>query len=307
MLSILCSGQGNQPADVFARLRTDPAANEVLNRAVRERWVSEDIAAWLTADVPDETAFHLNHFSQPLLCLYQQAVWAALSPHLGRVSLFTGLSLGELSAAACAGALDTPRLLRVAARRAKLMDAAAPPGCLVAVIGLDRESIESLCAATGAAIAIQFDLDHWTLGCLAADRDALVEAARTRGASRVVPLKVTIASHTHWMGPAVAPFHACLHEANLTRTRVPILAGTTAQRLWAPASLIESLCAQLHTTIRWDLCIDAALTGGIRTLLELGPGTTLSRTLIARDPTIAARSVDEFSSLAGAAAWASRH
>src|SRR5262245_16271690 len=119
MLCVLCPGQGSQHAGMFARLRADPAVAAVLDRALRERWVADDIGAWLAAPSPDEAVLHTDHFAQPLLCLYQQAVWAAVSPQLGRVSLFAGLSLGELSAAACAGALDTPSLVRVAARRAE--------------------------------------------------------------------------------------------------------------------------------------------------------------------------------------------
>src|SRR5262245_56624819 len=114
MLCILCPGQRSQQAGMFAELRADPVAAAMLDRAVQEKWVADDVAAWLAAPSPDEAVLHIDHFAQPLLCLYQRAVWAAVSPHLGRVSLFAGLSLGELSAAGCAGALDTPGLLRVA-------------------------------------------------------------------------------------------------------------------------------------------------------------------------------------------------
>lgn len=306
MLCILCSGQGDQRAGMFARLRADPVAAAILEQAVRDRWVGDEVATWLGGPNSDENLLHADRITQPLLTLYQLAVWAAVSPRLGRVSLFAGLSLGELSAAACAGALDTRTLLHVAARRAELMQSAAPPGALVAVLGLRDDAITALCTETGAAVAIQFGPAHWTLGCLAPDRDRLVQAALGRGATRVVPLAVAVASHTPWMRPAADPFRACLEAAKIARPRAPILSGTSAQRLWSPALLIKSLCDQLHTPIRWDLCIEAALSSGIRTFLELGPGSTLVRTFLAHDSTLAARSVDEFSSLAEAAEWAKR-
>ncbi len=306
MLCILCSGQGDQQAGMFARLRRDPAAAEVLDRAVRDKWLADDVAAWLAAPPPDDAALHIDRYAQPLVCLYQQAAWAAVAPRIGPVSLFAGLSVGELSAAACAGMLDTPGVLRVAARRAELMDTVAPPGGLVAVRGLDRDAIDALCNDRQAAIAIQFAADHWTLGCLAPQCAVLVAAARERGATLAVALDVTIASHTPWMSPAAPPLRACLESVKLMRPRVPLLAGTTAQRILAPAMFIGAVCDQLHTTIRWDLCIEAALSCGTRTFLELGPGSTLARTILARDPTIAARSIDEFSSLSDAAIWAVR-
>jgi [acyl-carrier-protein] S-malonyltransferase len=307
MLCILCPGQGSQQAGMFARLRRDPVAAALLDRAIREKWVTDDVAAWLTAPAADEALLHIDHFAQPLLCLHQQAIWAAVSPHVGRVSLFAGLSLGELSAAACAGALDTRSVLGVAARRAELMDAAAPPGCLVVVLGLDRDAIAALCGETESVIAIQSGPDHCTLGCLALRRDALIQAALVRGASRVIPLAVTVASHTPWMQPAAEPFRACLQAAHLTRPHAPILAGTTGRRVWSPDVLVSSLCDQLHTTLRWDLCIEAALSSGVRTYLELGPGSVLSHAILTHDPTIAARSVDEFSNVSEAATWAGRN
>jgi [acyl-carrier-protein] S-malonyltransferase len=306
MLAILCSGQGNQRADMFALLRRDPVAAALLDRAVAERWLEEVVAAWLMATSPEPENLHVDRFTQPLLCLYQQAVWAAVAGRIGRVDLFAGLSLGELSAAACAGAMDAPTVLRLASRRAKAMDDASPSGGLIAVLGLDQDAIASLCQETNAAVAIRTGPTHWTLGCLARSRDAVVHGAQARGASRVVPLAVGVPSHTHWLKSAAGPFRAELEATPLERMRAPLLAGVSGQRIWSPGQLIDGLCNQLHTTVRWDLCIDSLLSSGIRVALELGPGYTLAHTLLDRDPTIAARSIHEFSTLADAAAWAIR-
>ncbi|MFO0823940.1 MAG: acyltransferase domain-containing protein [Gemmataceae bacterium] len=306
MLCILCSGQGDQHPDLFARLRANSDAAWVLETAIREQWIDQTVADWLTAESPDSTLLHTDRFAQPLLALYQQAVWTAIKSHLPRVSLFAGLSLGELCAAGCAGAMGSADVVRVAGRRAEFMDAASPPGRLVSVLGLGSGAIAELCAETGAAAAIQTAADHWTLGCLAAQVEGVVQAAQSRGASLVKALGVTVASHTHWMEPAVEPFRVALMSAGLQRPQSPILSGTTSQRLWTPEQIMSSLCAQLHTQLRWDVCIEAALSSGIRRFLELGPGATLSHTILGRDPTVAARSVQEFGSLTEAASWASQ-
>lgn len=305
MLCILCSGQGEQQADLFARVWDDAGA-AVLATAVRERWMADDVTAWLQAKTPDPALLHLDRFAQPLLCLYQQAVWATLAPRLGRVSLFAGLSLGQLSAVSCAGALTAADVVGLASQRAELMDAVAPPGRLIAVLGLDADAVAAVCAATGAAVAIQTGSTHWTLGCLAGACDAVVQAALAHGASLARPLGVSVASHTHWLTPAAEPFRSALEAANFQRSHAPVLAGRTGQRLWTPAQMIPELCAELHESLRWDLCVEAALTSGVRTFLELGPGTTLVRTILARDSSVAARSVVEFDTLEAAAAWASQ-
>ena len=101
MLAILCSGQGNQRADLFAFPRRDPLAAALLDRAVAERWLEDDVAAWVVAASPDEDKLRIDRFTQPLLCLYQQAVWSAVAGRVGRVDLFAGLSLGSERDSVC--------------------------------------------------------------------------------------------------------------------------------------------------------------------------------------------------------------
>ena len=66
---------------------------------------------------------------------------------------------------------------------------------------------------------------------------------------------------------------------------------------------ITTLAGQLATTLDWRACMQAAVEMGARVFLELGPGKALTRMLLDADPTLAARSVDEFRSLEGAVDW----
>ncbi|MGB8667201.1 MAG: hypothetical protein WCD24_20990, partial [Serratia inhibens] len=63
----------------------------------------------------------------------------------------------------------------------------------------------------------------------------------------------------------------------------------------------------LSSTINWQACLKTALEMGCRAFLELGPGAALTRMLRDLSSDVAARSVDEFRSLDGVAAWVMKH
>ncbi len=91
-----------------------------------------------------------------------------------------GLSLGEYSALASAGALDLADAFRLVSARGRLMDSAARrrPGSMSAVLGLTRDKVESICASLCAsAQARELGLVD-ELGGL---EDALAAAGRMAG------------------------------------------------------------------------------------------------------------------------------
>ena len=89
-------------------------------------------------------------------------------------------------------------------------------------------------------------------------------------------------------------------------TDIPVLAGINAEKVTEPATIRSSLLAQLTQTIHWHACMDALAESGISYVLELGPGSALSRMLQARYPQIACRSIADFRSLEGVVHWIQR-
>ncbi|MFO1357522.1 MAG: ACP S-malonyltransferase, partial [Plasticicumulans sp.] len=69
---------------------------------------------------------------------------------------------------------------------------------------------------------------------------------------------------------------------------------------------LRTLPAQIAQTVDWAACTDALVERGCTVLLELGPGSGLSRMARDRHPELAARSVADFRSLDGAAGWVAR-
>ncbi len=298
-LAVLCPGQGGQHAGMFTRLRGHAAAEQVLECLA-------DVLGAGWAELPnDPQALFLNRHAQPLLCVAQYACWQALGDVLHEAVAVAGYSAGEVTAHACAGLLDAPALASVAHGRAALMDRLARPGGLLAVRGLRRGDIEQACARHGASVAIVNGEDAFVVGAALPALHALADQVQQAGA-QVTPLKVGVPSHTPLLRDAVAPFAELLHGTLRGALQKTVIAGIDADRVANTAAAIETLSRQLAQTIEWARCMDTLYERGCRVFIELGPGSALSRLIVARHADVRARSIDDFQTLAGARAWLAR-
>lgn len=297
-LGILCPGQGDQTPGMFDILAADRAATEMLS-------VAGEIMGMA---LPAITAHHLpiNAIAQPVLCAVQLAAWAALRDRLPEPRVFAGYSVGELAAYGCAGALDPAETIRLAMRRAAVMDAASPhQGGLMAVRGLLRPTLEHLCRAHGLEIAIVNDVDRLVIGGRIDDLDKFEPELLALGA-KVTRLRITIASHTSHMVSAVEPFRQALENSTLRNIPCPILAGIDGTPVTSRHKAVETLSSQLAFPVDWAACMDGLGEMGCTVLLELGPCNGLSRMVRDRQPHIPVRSVSEFQTLDGVVDWVER-
>jgi [acyl-carrier-protein] S-malonyltransferase len=251
-----------------------------------------------------------SDFSGQILCCTQAlAAWAALGTARPARAVIAGCSVGELAAWGCAGALDGPSTLRLAQRRAALMDAAAPrDGGLAAVVGLRRPTLEPILARHAVSIAIVDDVDSFVVGGLRAGLDAACQEAAKRGARHIVRLPVAVPAHTSLLSKAPEQFLAVLREASprLPRAEYRLLSGIDGNTIHDIEAGIDKLARQISTTIDWAACVESCRSAGAETVLELGPGTALSHMAAALFPDGRARAVEEFRTLAGLRTWLQR-
>jgi [acyl-carrier-protein] S-malonyltransferase len=281
---------------MFALLRDDGPEGRVLAAA---RGVLGDDPRRIA---PEQ--WHRNDIGQPLVAAVQLATWAALRERLPPIRAFAGYSVGELTAYGCAGALDDGAILRLARHRAAAMDtASAEPGGLCAVRGVARREIDRLCEQHRVEIAIVNGPDRLVLGGRLSELTPCQADLAARGA-KVTLLRVTIASHTSRMAPAVDPFRAALFASALRDPEVPVLAGIDGTPVFRRERAIDVLSRQLATTVAWSSCLEGLVEMGCSALLELGPGSGLTRMVRDRYPDLPARSVEEFRSVDGVVAWA---
>ena len=305
VVAILCSGQGGQHTAMFNLVANCPEAEPIFAAATGvlrqdpRRFVQEAAPATLFSD-----------FSGQILCCTQAlAAWAALGTARPARAVIAGYSVGELAAWGCAGALDGPSTLRLAQRRAALMDAAAPSdGGLAAVVGLRRPRLEPILARHAVSIAIVDDVDSFVIGGPRTGLEATCQEATERGARRIVRLPVAVPSHTPLLSKATEQFRVVLREASphLPRAGYRLLSGIDGDTIHDIETGIGKLARQISTTIDWAACLQSCRSAGAEAALELGPGTALSHMASALFLDGRARAVEEFRTLAGLRAWLQR-
>ena len=189
-----------------------------------------------------------------------------------------GLSLGEFTALAAAGAMSFEDGLRVVRQRGRFMqEACDATRCgMAAVIGLDEAPTREVCAEAGVVLA--------NLNCpgqlvISGEMDNIaraVELAKTKGAKRAIPLPVAGAYHSPLMTSVQAKLQAELAHITISSTGVPVISNVTAQAHGAPDEISARLVEQVTSSVLWEKSMRHLLAQGYTRFIELGPGTALS-------------------------------
>ncbi len=297
-LGLLFPGQGTQHPAMLPWLDRDGAAPESM--ALLQSALGAD---WRTRLADTEWATR-NDIAQCLLTGIGLAAWEQLQPLLPAPAVVAGYSVGELAAFCVAGVFDREAAMSLARQRAHVMSQCVEglDTGLLSVTTAAPGLIDGLCSTHGLAVAIRLGADRAILGGL---RDALRAAeqdALTAGAT-CTRLAVSIASHTPWLAAGVPRLAAAIDAVPFQRPATALVCNFTGTALRSAADLRHALAAQIAHTVPWDRCMDTLAERGVRCVLEMGPGTTLSRMWSARHPGVPARSIDEFQSPGAVAAW----
>ncbi len=230
--------------------------------------------------------------AQPAILTVTAACMAALREKwegLGRVwhqpKYVAGHSLGEYSALVAAGVLDFADALRLVRERARFMKEQGDdlPGGMAAVIGLDRETLDAACAQAseecGGVVSVANANSPEQL-VISGERNALGRAialAKERGARTVVPLRISIASHSPLMQQAAARLAELIDKSPLRDPQVPVVANIAGQVLTSADQIRTELAAQMTAPVEWVGSVRQMVASGVDTFVEIGPGQVLSR------------------------------
>jgi [acyl-carrier-protein] S-malonyltransferase len=305
LVAILCPGQGRQHPAMFSLVADSQEAEPIF--AVAAGILGKDPRRYVLEATPAELFSDLS--GEILCCTQALAVWAALGASRPARAVIAGCSIGELAAWGCAGALDAPAVLRLAQRRAGLLDAVAPPDAgLAAIVGLRRSALEPILARHALSIAIINDVDSFVVGGLRAGLEVACQEAAAVGARRSVILRVAVPSHTPLLHKATDKFRPVLREASprLPPSGYRLLTGIDGETIYDIDSGIDKLAGQISTTIDWAACLESCRSAGVQAALQLGPGTALSHMASALFPDGHARAVEEFRTLVGVQDWLQR-
>ena len=217
---------------------------------------------------------------QPALYVHGLAMLAALQEKGGvpEVKIALGLSLGEITALAAAGAFDFATGLRVVAERGRLMQLACEQstGGMAAIIGEDRPKVEQLCTEFGIQAANFNAPGQIIVSGEKARVEALVAAAKDKGLKRVIALNVAGAYHSRLMEPAREAFARYLAGVTFNAPKFAVFTNTTGQAVSEPAQIREALVKQVVSSVLWEDCMRSAVAAGATEFYECGPGAVLA-------------------------------
>ncbi|MBX3733274.1 MAG: ACP S-malonyltransferase [Verrucomicrobiae bacterium] len=227
-----------------------------------------------------EADLTLTANAQPGIYLVSWIAWRLLqeqAPTL-RAEATAGLSLGEFTALAAAGALSFEDGLRVVRARGQFMHDAcqATRGGMAAVIGLDAAATREVCEAAGVTLANLNCPGQIVISGELERIPAAVEAARARGARKAIPLNVAGAYHSPLMASARPRLAEALAAIAVHPPRIPVIANTTARPHESPSAIVDALVDQVTSPVRWEEGMRHLVDAGFTRFIELGPGSALS-------------------------------
>ncbi len=296
--ALLFAGQGAQTVGMGKDLAEQfPAAKKWFDRA--NAALGYDLAAICFAGPEAELTKTEN--AQPGIFL---AGWVAFellrerAPAL-RFEATAGLSLGEFTALAAAGALSFEDGLKLVRQRGRFMQEAceATRGGMAAIIGLDEGLTREVCAAAGVELANLNCPGQLVISGATEKIAQACELAKARGAKRALPLPVAGAYHSALMAGAKPGLQEELAKVRLAAPAVPVISNVTAQPHGAVAEIQARLVDQVTSSVRWEESMRYLLAQGFTRFIELGPGKALSGFMKRIDPNAQMLNVGDVASL----------
>ncbi|RKT82649.1 [acyl-carrier-protein] S-malonyltransferase [Saccharopolyspora antimicrobica] len=187
-----------------------------------------------------------------------------------------GHSVGELAAAAVAGALSADDAVALAAVRGREMAAACAlePTGMSAVLGGDAADVVTYLEHLGLDPANRNGAGQ----IVAAGRLPALEqlAAEPPAGARVRPLPVAGAFHTRFMAPAQEALAKHAEQISTTDAELPLLSNADGAVVTDAAEIVRRLVSQVTSPVRWDSCMAGLAERGVEAVVELPPAGTLS-------------------------------
>ena len=280
--AIVFPGQGAQAVGMAGDwCDSSPAAKALFARAA-------DILGYdllgICREGPAEK-LHTTAVSQPAILVTSLAALEVLRSREGHpldaVTVTAGLSLGEYTALVFAGAIDFEDAVRLVDIRGRAMQACAEmrPGAMVAVLGVDRDTLATLCDECRGSdvleVANVLCPGNIVISGSAEACRRLEAAATAAGAIKCVPLEVAGAFHTSLMQPAVERLTEALARTNVRSPRIPVVSNVDARPHVDPEEIRRLLARQVIGVVEWNASMAYILSTGVTSLWEVGPGRVL--------------------------------
>ena len=215
--------------------------------------------------------------TQPAIFIHSLAAVKAVDT-IG-AGMVAGHSLGEFSALVANGALSFKDGLELVYQRALAMQEAcdANPSSMAAVLGLEDEKVEEICAQIeGIVVPANYNCPgQLVISGETAAVEKACEALKAAGAKRALLLPVNGAFHSPLMKPAQDKLAKAIENTKFNKPIIPIYQNITTTAVEDPEEIKKNLIAQLTGPVKWTQTVRNMIADGAESFVEVGPGKTL--------------------------------
>ena len=268
-------GQGAQ----FVGMGLDLYENDAQAQELFEQ--ANDILGFSITDIMFEgTAEDLKQtkVTQPAIFLHSVILSKVLGEDF-KPDMVAGHSLGEFSALVANGTLNFEDGLKLVSQRAMAMQKACElqPSTMAAVLGLEDEVVEKICAEIpGIVVPANYNCPGQLV--ISGEVEAInvaCERLKEAGARRALVLPVGGAFHSPLMEPAREELAAAIANTDFNEPNCPVYQNVTTTAVTGSNEIKENLIAQLTAPVKWTQSVQNMIGDGAKTFVEVGPGKVL--------------------------------
>ncbi len=278
-IALIFPGQGSQSVgmgkDLYENIQESQAIFEQADKILGFN-LSE-----ICFNGPDEELKKTKNTQPAILTVSIAALEALKSRSDVEIACTAGHSLGEYVALYAAKVLDLDSVLKIIAKRAELMNEAATKtqGTMAAILGLNQEKVEECLDSITAGIVSVANFNSPEQIVITGETDAVataMEALKTAGAKRCIPLPVSGAFHSELMKDASIEFASFVNNFDLKNASIPVITNTDAKITTNAAEFKEKMPTQIYSSVYWTQTIQNMIQNGVNTFIEVGPGKVLA-------------------------------
>jgi [acyl-carrier-protein] S-malonyltransferase len=219
-----------------------------------------------------------TNVTQPAIFIHSVVQALAADGEL-KGDMVAGHSLGEFSALVVNRCLTFEDGLRLVARRANAMQKACEmqPSTMAAVLGLDDETVEKICAQIeDVVVPANYNCPgQLVISGTVEGVNKACELLKQAGAKRAIVLNVAGAFHSPLMEPARKELAEAIEQTPFHTPIWPVYQNINALPASDPEVIRKNLIDQLTGAVRWTQTIQHMIQDGATEFIEVGPGKVL--------------------------------
>ena len=269
-------GQGAQ----FVGMGKDLYENSPLAKELFEK--ANDILGYRITDIMfsgTDDELKQTKVTQPAIFLHS-VIKALVAGESFKPDMVAGHSLGEFSALVANRTLNFEDGLRLVFARALAMQEAceAEPSTMAAVLGLDDNKVEEICATVTDGVVVPANYNcpgQLVISGSIAGVNKACELLKAAGAKRALVLPVGGAFHSPLMEPARVKLEQAILNTQFNTPICPVYQNVPAAAVSDIESIKQNLISQLTASVKWTQSVQAMVADGATHFIECGPGNVL--------------------------------